>query len=50
MGCAASFHSDEAGREPREELPHLRATQFTPNNDSAFSIDAMNLKHIFRQV
>ena len=36
MGCAASFHSDEAWREPREELPHLRTTQFATNHDPAF--------------
>jgi hypothetical protein len=50
MSRAASFHSDEAWRKPYEELPHLCATQFTPNHDRAFGIHAMNLKHVFRQV
>jgi hypothetical protein len=50
MGCSASFHSDQAWRESRDEIPYLCTTQFAPGNDPASSIDAMNLKHVFRKV
>ena len=50
MRRAASFHSDQAWRKPCEELTYLCTTQFAPNRDLAFGIDAMNLKDALRQV
>jgi hypothetical protein len=50
MRRGTRLHADQAGRQRREELQHLTTPKLLPDDDLLGSINAVDLKHVLRDI
>jgi hypothetical protein len=50
MGCGASFHANQTGRQLLEKGDHLTASELSPDCNLTQPISAVDLKNILRKI